>query len=84
MAEHQIVKAEKIVLAGVAALEDSLIVPAVFRREGIDKFKGAKDDTVNVVVDGVLPYRTYGWRNDRSTSLQFDEYSGPEGRRVVR
>ena len=46
----------------------------MFRREGIDQYKGAADDTINVVVEGVLPYRTYGWRNDRSTEIVFDEY----------
>ncbi|MDQ1655105.1 MAG: hypothetical protein QOD41_188 [Cryptosporangiaceae bacterium] len=38
------------------------------------KYKGAEDDTISVVVEGVLPYRTYGWRNDRSTEIVFDEY----------
>lgn len=72
---HQIVKPEKIVATAAVILEESLVTPAVFQREGIDKFKGAENDTINVVVEGVLPYRTYGWRNDRSTSLVFDEYS---------
>lgn len=71
---HEPIKAEKLVLTAAAALEDSLVIPAMFRREGIDKFRGAKDDTVNVTVDGVLPYRSYGWRNDRSTAIQFDKY----------
>jgi hypothetical protein len=75
VAEHQIVKPEKIVATAAVALEEQLIVPAVFRREGIDKFKGAKDDTVNVVVEGVLPYRSYGWRADRSQEVVFDEYA---------
>jgi hypothetical protein len=55
-------------------LEQELVVPAVFRREGIDQFRGAEDDTINVTVEGVVPFRTYGWRNDRSTELQFDTY----------
>lgn len=71
---HAPIKAEKIVQVGVAALEDNLVLPGLFRREGIEKFKGAKDDTVNVTVDGVLPFRTYGWRNDRTASIVFDEY----------
>jgi len=71
---HQIVKPEKIVATAAVILEESLVTPAVFQREGIDAFKGAEDDTINVVVEGVLPFRTYGWRNDRSTSIQFDEY----------
>lgn len=74
MAEHQIVKPEKIVQTAVVALEESLVIPATFQREGIDNYKGADDDTINVIVEGVLPYRSYGWRNDRSTSLVFDEY----------
>ena len=72
---HTIVKPEVIVKAAAEALESKLVVPAVFQREGIDKYRGAKDDTVNITVEGVLPYRTYGWRNDRSTELVFDEYT---------
>lgn len=71
---HQVVKPEKIAATAAVLLEQSLVVPAMFRREGIDQFKGAKDDTINVTVEGVLPWRTYGWRNDRSTEIQFDEY----------
>jgi hypothetical protein len=72
---HQVVKPEKIAAAAATLLEQSLVVPAVFRREGIEQFKGAKNDTINVKVEGVLPFRTYGWRNDRSTEIQFDEYA---------
>lgn len=74
MAEHQIVKPEKIVATAAVLLEQNLVVPACFQREGIDAFRGADDDTINVVVEGILPFRTYGWRNDRSTEIQFDEY----------
>ncbi|MDX3525081.1 hypothetical protein P1P75_01075 [Streptomyces sp. ID05-39B] len=73
--EHDVVKPEKIAATAAVALEESLVVPAVFQREGIDQFKGTKDDTINVKVEGVLPYRTYGWRNDRTTEIQFDTYS---------
>jgi hypothetical protein len=72
---HQVVKPEKIAATAAVLLEEKLIVPAVFRREGIDQYKGAKDDTINVVVEGVLPYRTYGWRAPRTTDVQFDEYA---------
>jgi len=71
---HQVVKPEKIAAVAAVLLEQNLVVPGVFQREGIDQFKGADDDTINVVVEGILPYRSYGWRNDRSASLQFDEY----------
>ncbi|MFC4089350.1 hypothetical protein [Micromonospora sp. GCM10011541] len=75
---HDVVKPEKIVATAAVALEEQLIVPAVFRREGIDQFKGAKDDTINVTVEGVLPYKSYGWRRDRNepdAEVQFDEYT---------
>lgn len=73
--EHEVVKPEQIAATAAVSLEEQLVVPAVFRREGIDKFKGSKNDTINVVVEGVLPFRTYGWRNDRSTEIVFDEYT---------
>ncbi|MET8111186.1 hypothetical protein [Streptomyces prasinus] len=72
---HDVIKPEKIAATAAVALEESLVVPAVFQREGIDQFKGAKGDAINVKIEGVLPYRTYGWRNDRSTELQFDTYA---------
>lgn len=73
--EHVVVKPEKLAAVAAESLERNLVVPATFRREGIDQFKGAAGDAVNVRVEGVLPYRTYGWRNDRSTDVQFDEYA---------
>lgn len=72
---HQVVKPEKIAATAAVLLEEQLVVPAVFRREGIDQYKGAKDDTINVTVEGVLPFRTYGWRNNRASEIQFDEYA---------
>lgn len=72
---HDVVKPEKIAATAAAALEQSLVVPAVFQREGIDQFKGAKNDAINVKVEGVLPFRTYGWRNDRTTEIKFDTYA---------
>jgi len=71
---HQAAKPEKIAATAAVLLEQQLVVPGLLRREGIDQYKGAKDDTINVIVEGVLPYRTYGWRNDRSTEIEFDEY----------
>lgn len=73
--EHTPVKPERIAATAAVSLEESLVLPAAFTRKGIEEFRGAKDDTINVKVEGVLPYRTYGWRNNRSTSLVFDTYS---------
>ncbi|MFE7463099.1 hypothetical protein ACFU6R_03205 [Streptomyces sp. NPDC057499] len=71
---HDVIKPEKIAATAAVALEETLVVPAVFRREGIDQFKGAKNDTINVKVEGVLPFRTYGFRNNRSKPIEFDTY----------
>lgn len=75
MAQHQIVKPEKLAATAVGMLEQELIVPNLFQKEGIDQFKGAADDTVSVKVEGVLPFHEYGFRNDRSSAITFDEYS---------
>ncbi|MDH6462062.1 hypothetical protein M2302_002237 [Micromonospora sp. A200] len=73
--QHQVVKPEKLALTAVGMLEQELVIPALFQKEGIDQFRGAKDDTVSVTVEGVLPFHEYGWRNDRTNPLQFDTYS---------
>jgi hypothetical protein len=75
MAEHVVVKPEKIAATAAVLLEESLTLPALFQREGIDAYRGAKNDTINVVVEGVLPWREYGWRNNRSAEIVFDEYA---------
>ncbi|MFF8845505.1 hypothetical protein ACF08N_22725 [Streptomyces sp. NPDC015127] len=80
---HTVVKPEKIAATAAVALEQSLIVPALFQREGIDQYKGAENDTINVKVEGVLPFRTYEWRSGEPGSstpgtraaIQFDEYA---------
>lgn len=71
---HTPVKPEKIAATAAVALEESLVLPATMVREGLDNYKGSDDDTINVRVEGVLPFHTYGWRNDRSAEIVFDEY----------
>ena len=72
---HTIVKPEKLAATAVGFLEGDVVVPNMFLKEGVDDFKGARDDAVNVKIPGVLPSREYGWRNDRSSAIQFDEYA---------
>ncbi|MFG2209939.1 hypothetical protein [Streptomyces sp. NPDC048638] len=73
--QHQVVKPQKLAATAVGMLEQELIVPRLFRREGIDQFKGAENDTVNMTVEGILPFREYAFRNDRSSPIEFDVYS---------
>ncbi|MFC0622822.1 hypothetical protein [Kribbella deserti] len=74
MAEHLVVKPQKLAAAAVGFLEQELLVPRLFQKESIDRFKGAEDDTVSVKVEGVLPFHDYAWRNDRSQPIKFDDY----------
>ncbi|MGW2539677.1 hypothetical protein ACWC5I_02080 [Kitasatospora sp. NPDC001574] len=73
--QHQVVKPQKLVAAAVGMLEQELLVPALFQRHGVDQFKGAENDTINIKVEGILPFHDYAWRNDRSSPIQFDEYA---------
>jgi len=72
---HTVVKPQKLAATAIGVLESEIVVPQMFLKEGIDQFRGAEDDTVNVKVPGVLPSREYGWRNDRSQPIQTDEYA---------
>ncbi|WP_239146746.1 hypothetical protein [Streptomyces sp. SID10815] len=56
-------------------LEQELLIPNLFQKQGLDQFKGADNDTISMKVEGILPFHDYAWRNDRSQPIQFDEYS---------
>ena len=81
--EHGVVKPEKLALTTVGMLEQELVIPRLFQREGIDQFRGAKDDTISVTVEGVLPFHDYEWRGGSTTSstpgtrpaIEFDLYN---------
>lgn len=73
--QHIVVDAARNANTALAALEDTLVLSSFMQKESIDKFKGGADAAVNVRVEGVLPYREYGWRNDRSNPIQFDRYT---------
>lgn len=72
---HQIVKPEKLAATAVGMLEQELVIPNLFQKEGVDQFKGADNDTISVKVEGVLPFREYAWRNNRAAPIVFDEYA---------
>lgn len=82
---HDVVKPQKIAATAAAALESQLVLPALFQREGIDQYKGTVNDTINVKVEGVLPFHTYAWRSGQKNTpnynggnrqeVTFDEYA---------
>ncbi|MER7111209.1 hypothetical protein [Streptomyces sp. NPDC000229] len=73
--QHQVVKPQKLVNAAVGMLEQELVIPNLFQKQGVDQFKGAENDTISMKVEGILPFHDYGWRNDRTSPIVFDEYS---------
>ena len=73
--QHTVVNADRNASTALAALEETLVLSSFMQKESIDRYKGGSDTSVNVKVEGVLPYREYGWRNDRSNPIQFDRYA---------
>lgn len=61
--EHGVVKPQKIVDLATGMLEDELVIPGLFQKEGVDDFRGTEKDTYNVKVEGVLPFHDYEWRS---------------------
>lgn len=72
--QHDVVKAEKLVETGVVMLGQELVAPQLFQKATFDNYKGARDDKINIKIPGVLPYRKYGFRNDRTNPLVTDTY----------
>lgn len=72
--EHSIVKPEKMADAAVTALRDDVVIANTVTRRTFDEFKGVANDTITQRVEGSLPVREYGWRNDRREPIKTDEY----------
>lgn len=73
---HDVINPQRNANTALAAIEESLVLPNVgMQKESIDQFKGAANGAVNIKVEGVLPYREYGWRNDRTNAISFDAYA---------
>jgi hypothetical protein len=62
MAEHTIIKSDKYVSLGLAALDQFALLPNIFKRISGDSFKYAKDDTISWVTGRVTTARDYEWR----------------------
>jgi len=75
MALNQNVKAQKIAAAAAVIVERSLVVPNLFTKVGVDEFRGAENDTVNIRVPGVLPAHDLAWRTERTSDLQLDAFT---------
>lgn len=72
---HTPQKYEKVAATAATLLEKKLVVPGFFQHQSADDFKGGLGDAYSITVPGVLPARKYGWRNDRTNPIQFDQYA---------
>lgn len=73
--EHSKIKQEKYANAVLGLVHEELVLTQLVTPASFDEYKGAKDDTVNVKVPGLLPARSYNFRNDRTDEIVFDTYS---------
>lgn len=70
--EHVVVDAPKFVNTGLGVLAQELTVPLLFNKQTIDRFKGRSGNRMSYAVPGVLPWREYALRNDRTDPIIFD------------
>lgn len=70
---HSFLKAEKIVDQGLGLLQRELVLPNLVKRLGVADFSGAKNDTINVRIPAILEANEYGWRNNRSAPIDYDD-----------
>lgn len=73
---HQKIKPQHVADTYVGLIYDELLLPNLITPGSFDGFKGKQNDTVNVKVPGLLPARSYAFRNDRDNDgIQFDQYA---------
>ena len=73
--EHGVVKPQKQIAAAHGILQRDMVLPNFFSRQSIDQFKGTLGETLTFKYPGVLPWREYEFRNDRTDPLIFDSFS---------
>lgn len=73
--EHVVIKPQKQIAAAHGVLEREMVLPSFFHKESILKFAGSEGDTRSYTLPGVLPWREYEMRNDRTDPLIFDSFS---------
>lgn len=73
--EHGVIKPNKQIAAAHGVLEKQLVLPNFFNRQSILQFAGSEGDTLTFKFPGVLPWREYEWRNDRTDPLIFDSFN---------
>jgi len=72
--QHTVVKPQNIADAALVAVGEESVLSQTVERRTFDDFKGVAGDTLTFRVEGTLPVRSYGWRNDRSEQIRVDTY----------
>lgn len=70
---HSFIKPETFVSMGLGLLRRELLLARLVKRMGIDDFRGAQNDTVNVRIPAILTAREYAWRNNRASAITADD-----------
>lgn len=71
---HVVVKPQVIAKTGIGLLQNELTLAKLVSVKGVDEFKGTLNDTLTEVIPGLLPARSYDFRNDRSLPIEYDVY----------
>lgn len=69
---HEIVKPQAVADAFVTAVADNLVIANTFSRFDAAEYLGKAGDTITKRVKGSLPFRRWGFRNDRREPLRVD------------
>ena len=72
--EHGIEKAADIAELAAQLVDHDTAIPALFIREGVDKWRYKPGDKITYRVPGRLPYRKQAFRHDRTRPRIFDVY----------
>lgn len=72
---HDPVKPAAIVEAATTAVADKLVIANSFTSFSAEEFLGKAGDTLTKRIPGSLPFRRWGFRNDRREALRVDRYS---------
>jgi hypothetical protein len=73
---HVFAKPELIVKTGLGLLEQELTVPNLFQKEDFANYAGAKNGTLNVEVEGLLPFREWVLRSGEKHEVGQSPYAG--------
>lgn len=71
---HAIIKPEKIVNAGLGILDQDVTVPNLMQKEDFANYAGAKDGTLTIAVEGVLPFHDWAFRSGEKHAVGESPY----------